>query len=536
MQMENVGRKELSVSTRPSKLLACLATLIAIAMPAATAVTATAAAKDAKPPKQKMLFEIFSPIMREIGTLNTQRAEILSGPISIKTRKFVRGKGMTPATAKQWSVRLGRSTFKITIDDEAEKWTIANAMSRVQQLPAIYRRCLEIISEKGKTGLTFWKGLGGAHGSQDYINVEPGARARCMVHEAGHCLEQRARSSEADILKRWQEAIKADKIDVSGYGNGSHWEDLAEFAQLYAYCIDFAAGRGMKRQLEKLSPNRFKLWEHILRKSGAMPPLYLDKIFGPLAKTLGKDNKEKAKILSGPKDVKAIKFVGGYKRTPVPAKQWLIGLGKSKFKITIDAAAKRWKIKQALALVEKLPGVYRRGLEVVSGEGETGLSLFDGGSAFGIPQMIGAGAGVSAAVLAHEIGHVLDQEARKSDKDIMGKWGLAKMRDNVHTSHYGDGPVHEDHAEFAKMYALCLSAGAEQLARLKKLSPTRYAVWEKMLVLTKAMPAGQAAPALDFDFEKEYKKMREHHEKMQPNLKKVNENIKTALELKKGKK
>ncbi len=517
--------------TEPSKPWACLASVMAVAVLATTAV-----AEDAKPPKQKMLFEIFSPIMREIGTLNTQRPEILSGPISIKTKKFVHGKGMRPTTAKQWTVRLGQSTFKITIDDEAEKWTIADAMSRVKQLPAPYRRCLEIISEKGKTGLTFYKGLGGAHGSENYINVEPGARARCMVHEAGHCLEQRARDSEPDILKRWQEAIKKDKIDVSGYGNGSHWEDLAEFAQLYAYCIDFAAGRGMKRQLEKLSPNRFKLWEHILRKTKALPPLYLDRIFGRLAKALGKDNKEKAKILSGPNDAKVIKYVRGRRKGPVPARQWLIGLGKSKFKITIDAEAKRWKIQEAMALVEKLPPVYRRGLEVVSDEGETGLSLFDGGSAFGIPKMIGAGAGVSAAVLAHEVGHVLDQEARKSDKDIMGKHGLAKMRDNVHTSHYGDGPVHEDHAEFAKMYALCLSAGPGQLTKLRKLSPARYAVWEKMLVLTKAMPADQAAPALDFDFEGEYKKMRERHEKMQPNLKKVNENIKAALKSRGGKK
>jgi len=490
-----------------------------------------AVADDAQPPKQKMLFEIFSPIMQEIGTLNVQRAEILSGPIEIETVKYVGGRTRTPVTAKQWTVRLGRSTFKITIDDEAENWTIDDAIARVEQLPATYRRCLEIVSEEGKTGLTFYKGLGGAHGSQDYINVEPGARARVMVHEAGHCLEQRARDTEPNILERWAEAIKQDKIDVSGYGNGSCHEDLAEFAQLYAYCIDFAAGRGMKRQLEKLSPNRFKLWEHILRKSEALPPLYLVSIFGPLEESFGKNNTEKATILSGPDDAEAIKFVDGWKRTPVPAKQWLIGLGKSKFKITIAAEAKRWKIEEAMALVEKLPPVYRRGLEVVSDESETGLSLFDGGSAYGIPQMIGAGAGVSAAVIAHELGHVLDQEARKSDKEIMGKWGLAKMRDNVHTSHYGDGPVHEDHAEFAKLYALCLSAGPEQLAKLRELSPARYAVWERMLVLTKAMPAERAAPALDFDFDAEYQKMRRRQEEMRPSIAQVNENVKAALEL-----
>lgn len=502
---------------------------------AITAVTASAVAEDAKPPKQKMLFDIFSPIMRDIGSFNTQRAEILSGPIPIKTNKFVYGKGMTPATARQWNVRLGQSKFKITIDDEAENWTIADSLSRVEQIPAVYRRCLEVISEEGKTGLTFYKGLGGAHGGQDYINVEPGARALCMVHEAGHCLEQRARNTVTNILVQWQEAIKQDKIDVSGYGNQNHWEDLAEFAQLYAHCIDHAAGKGMKGQLQKLSANRFRLWEHILQTSGALPPLYLDKVFGHLAKDLGKGNKEKATILSGPQDVEVVKYVDGWKKTPVLGKQWMIGLGQSKFKITMDAAVKKWKIEDAMALVEKLPPLYRRGLEVVSDKGETGLSLFDGGSAYGIPEMIGAGAGVSPAVLAHEVGHVLDQEARKSDKDIMGKYGLAKMRDNVHTSAYGDGPIHEDHGEFAKLYALCLDAGTEPLAKLRELSPARCAVWERMLVLTKAIPADKAETKLDFDFDGEYKKLLQRDEAMKPLLNEVNENIRVALAIKEAK-
>ena len=48
-------------------------------------------------------------------------------------------------------------------------------------------------------------------------------------------------------------------------------EDQAEFARLYAYCIDFAVGKGMKGELKKLSPERFELWEHMLRKSKALP-------------------------------------------------------------------------------------------------------------------------------------------------------------------------------------------------------------------------------------------------------------------------
>jgi hypothetical protein len=517
--------------TRPSKLRTCLAIVAALALPAATA-----AAKDAKPPRQKMLLEIFSPIMREIGTFNTQRAEIVSGPVAIKTKKFNHGKGMVPTTAKQWDVRLGQSAFKITIDDEAKKWTIQDALGRVEQMPAPYRRCLEVISEKGKTGLTYYVGLGGAHGSQDYINVEPGAGARCMVHEAGHCLEQRARSLEPDILKRWKEAIRKDKIDVSGYGNKNHWEDLGEFAMLYAYCIDHGVGKGMKHQLKKLSPHRYALWEHILRKCKALPPLYLDKIFVPLRKELGKGNREKAKILSGPTDVKVLKHERGQRKGLVPAKQWLVGLGTSKFKITIDAEVKRWKIADALALVEKIPPLYRRGLEVVSDKGETGLSLFDGGGAFGIPQMIGAGAGVSPGVLCHEIGHVLDQEARKSDRAIMDKYGFARTHDNVRTSGYGDGPVHECHAEFAKFYAIALAAGPKHLAKLRDLSPGRFTVWEKMLVLSGAMPANRFKPALKFDLEAEYKKFVERRKKIEPALKQVHENVKAALKIKEGKK
>ena len=56
--------KELPVSTGPAMLRTCLAAV------AATSVMITAAvADDAQPPKQKMLFEIFSPIMQETGVL-----------------------------------------------------------------------------------------------------------------------------------------------------------------------------------------------------------------------------------------------------------------------------------------------------------------------------------------------------------------------------------------------------------------------------------------------------------------------------------
>lgn len=46
--------------------------------------------------------------------------------------------------------------------------------------------------------------------------------------------------------------------------------------------------------------------------------------------------------------------------------------------------------------------------------------------------------------------------------------------------------VQADQAAFGAVYARCLSAGPDQLARLKQRGPERYALWERMLRLAKA--------------------------------------------------
>ena len=181
---------------------------------------------------------------------------------------------------KQWWVRLGQSKFKVTIVDSANL-KLETALASAERIPIAYRRALEVVSEDQKAGLAFYKTLGGAaaHGGQAYLNMIPlkGNRAASVIaHEAGHVLEQRARSAEKDILDRWAEAVKADNIDVSPYGNQANAEDQAEFARLYAYCIDSAVGKDMKEELKKLSPERFELWEHMLHKSKALPISDLD--------------------------------------------------------------------------------------------------------------------------------------------------------------------------------------------------------------------------------------------------------------------
>jgi hypothetical protein len=517
---------ETNVRTRFTVLLAVV---VLIAATAAHGAKRDASKSQPKPPQWKMLFKIFAPIMQDIGSCNLQKASVVSGPVEMKMAN-------NKKPGKQWRVRLGQSEFKVTIEDSANL-KLKTALSYAERIPVAYRRALEVVSEGQKAGLAFYKTLGGAaaHGGQSYLNMIPlkvDRAASVIVHETGHILEQRARSKEKDILDRWAQAVKSDKIDVSRYGRNANHEDQAEFARLYAFCIDYAAGRNMKNELKKLSPKRFELWEHILRTAKALPTLHLDVEFNPLGGPLrdGKGNSDKAKvkIISGPTKVQMRQYDRSKNKVvTIEAKQWLASLGEAKFKITFEDTEMKLKLKDAIKLVETLPPAYRVGLVATSEKKETGLTIYKGGCAYGVPDRIGMGGhNLSASTIAHECGHTVDQKARESDKDIMSKWGLAKIRDAVSVSGYGNGPIHEDQAEFARLYAISLAHSPKYLAKLKSLAPTRYALWERMLVLTGGMDAKDAAAALDFDFNVELKKHAELREKMAPKLKKVMETIK----------
>lgn len=210
----------------------------------------------------------FEDLYETTGFSITDRVTVVSGPVTVALNQWAKSPG------KAWEVRLGDSAFKISIEDRT-KLELSDVTERIERIPAHYRRALEIISEAGKDGLAFYKDLGGAaaHGGQDYINVIPSADLHVITHEAGHTIEQRARAAEPDILERWKEAIAADKISVSWYGNGAPWEDQAEFARIYAACIN--AGPPELARLQRASPARYALWERMLELVGApaAPPL-----------------------------------------------------------------------------------------------------------------------------------------------------------------------------------------------------------------------------------------------------------------------
>ena len=243
---------------------------ILLALAVATGAIADDAKQEVKSdkdkPKRQMLFTIFRPIMHDIGSRNTEKAEVVSGPVEMKMAN-------NKKPGKQWWVRLDQSKFKVTIEDSTGL-TLTNALVCAERIPTVYLRALEVVSEDKKAGLAFYKTLGGAaaHGGQSYLNMiplKPARAASVIVHEAGHILEQRARKTDEDILDQWAEAVKKDNIDVSNYGNHANHEDQADFARIYAFCSDQALGRNMLAELREFSPARFDLWEKMLKLSGA---------------------------------------------------------------------------------------------------------------------------------------------------------------------------------------------------------------------------------------------------------------------------
>ena len=207
------------------------------------------------------LMQEFGHLAGTMGDGNEDRARILSGREAVELKR-----GQAPG--KAWSVALGRSRFRVSIED-VTGLELAEALRRIERIPPLYRRCLEIVSEEGKDGIAFYGDLGGAaaHGGQQYLNILHRVGAEVIIHEAGHVMEQRARDAEPDILERWGRAIEADGVSVSPYGDRVVHEDQAEFAKVYALCLD--AGPEHLERLAERSPERYALWERMLRLAKA---------------------------------------------------------------------------------------------------------------------------------------------------------------------------------------------------------------------------------------------------------------------------
>jgi hypothetical protein len=533
--------------------------------------------------EEQTLADIFKPITVDLGQLNLQRASITDGPKAVTMKQG-------GEAGKQWRVSLGISQFLVTIEDGAST-TIKDAIALAEKIPVRYRRALIIASgnevdddalkdrrrvkkeavqkadaaKAGKEGLAFYASLKSPRCTGDSMAMPAGATPELLARASGLLLASRLRATEADLFTRWANAAKADGIRVSKRtGGGSNASDpradIAEFAGLYAYAIDHLMGRGQHGQIQKVSPERFKLWRHVLEKTGTKR-LYLDVEYNPIGGELrdgfGNTDGAKARITSKePKSLSIRKFDWGKKKVvQIPVKTWEGMIGATKFKVSLEDVEMDLGLDDAKRLIESLPPRMRGGLTAISEKGEFGLTLYKGGAAYGVPNRIGMGGhNPSALTFAHECGHTIDQLSHQRDKKIRGRWGVARLIDDVRVTGYGDGPIHEDQACFANIYGISYAydhtkkedrvttkAGLDcpeigktgYMNHLRRLSPTRFAVFEQMLVITGGMKEQDKAAAPDIDFDAIQERMSALHKKMRPAIKQVQETVKGIVKAKK---
>ncbi len=210
------------------------------------------------------LIDRFGGLAATVGSANRDKVELVSGPDRVAMLNDA-------SPGRRWRARLGGVSFTITIQADTGL-EVEQVFDPIHRMPLAYRPALAIVSEPGKAGLAWYKDLDGAaaHGSQDYLNVVPGVDAAVLLHECGHVLEQRYRTAHARVLDDWERLIPEDGISVSDYGDHLVHEDLAEFAMVYALCLD--GGAAQIADLRRFSPRRFAVWEAILAEAPRLDP------------------------------------------------------------------------------------------------------------------------------------------------------------------------------------------------------------------------------------------------------------------------
>lgn len=91
------------------KLWRCVVTVIVTTILTTIGVADDAKKDEAKPPQRQMLYNIFAPIMHDMGSCNLQKATVVSGPIEMKMTN-------NKQPGKQWWVRLGPQRGLVSIN------------------------------------------------------------------------------------------------------------------------------------------------------------------------------------------------------------------------------------------------------------------------------------------------------------------------------------------------------------------------------------------------------------------------------------
>lgn len=237
--------------------------------------------------------------------------------------------------------------------------------------------------------------------------------------------------------------------------------------------------------------------------------------------------KNVVKIVSGPKSItmrrKKVKLNGAPvygpdgKQVPVHGKQWVVESAGFRFKVTIadvllEKAVPKVTVQAIIDRIKHVPPPYMRAFHKVSDEEvqgdpdgwrEDGVAIYysiGGAGGHGGRKYLNLINDGGVGVMAHEGGHVLESSATKEeDPKIPLKWQAAIKADTPWSvSGYGDGSWHEDCAEFAQLHAMCMDVelgakvpkfdGRTPLEELKRLSPARFKLWERILYPSSKKP------------------------------------------------
>ena len=210
-------------------------------------------------------------------------------------------------------------------------------------------------------------------------------------------------------------------------------------------------------------------------------PASLETTFQALGASFGSKNEQKVIVKSGP-------VARAMLRGASPGKSWQVSLAGAEFRITIEDTVKM-DVKECLRRLEQVPPSYRVAFQIVSEGKKDGVAFYsdlDGAAAHGSQEYLNVIPQANALVMVHEAGHILSQRAEAAIPGMNGKWSEAIAKDGISVSPYGDTVAHEDLAEFARIHAMCLDAGPEKVAELKKLSPRRHALWEAIQAAAKS--------------------------------------------------
>jgi hypothetical protein len=174
----------------------------------------------------------------------------------------------------QWIVESGKYEIKLSIENGVDR-SIEDFMNVIRCMP---KPILWGLSEGKPHGVQIRDRLGGgsggcASGSGVFLAQGPWqSLAGCLIHEASHTLFNVAdRLTKTRLTDEWVEAMAADDISISSYGDGRWGEDVAEFGKIYF--ISLMAGskkhfgnRTALEELERLSPQRFAAFKAIIQE------------------------------------------------------------------------------------------------------------------------------------------------------------------------------------------------------------------------------------------------------------------------------